>query len=268
MAPAFGHDRALRLGEDAGGPGETVRDALEGPAGRTAPDRAGAALFHQVGDPARGRVARGAVGEPERSVGGEGERGDAGDAVGERRVGARLAQPAVVGRDGEAAVGGDREGGDLGGERGEERAVEGEDAGAGGADHAAVEKGEVVGGGEAREHRGVVEGGVRPQRAVERRDGDRLAAEEVEDGVEDHGRRQGSGVAVPPRPCARTACACLPPGQAHPAVRPGGTVGRIAATLAGWSARPGCAGRRQARAVLIAAGVVQEGRAGDHRRPQ
>lgn len=174
-------------------PGEILCHLVEGLSlGAAHPDRAGGAPLHQIGGPVRGRVLGRAVRQPQRAIGGKGKAGDRAHLgqqvlrhpVNQQHASFQRHRKLALGRDGERG----------------HRCVEAlEEHGLGarheaveriarGGDEVATEHGEVVGFGKPRQHRRLVECGIRPERAVHRRDRHRLAAKQVEDRIEDHAR--------------------------------------------------------------------------------
>ena len=188
-----------RVEQKAVGPGQRARKAgLLTAREIDPPHRAAGVLCHEVDYPVRRTMVRGAVAD-EQGVGvGPCERGRAADPLGRRQgttvVGAAPHDDApVVEPRGQSAIG---RGGECGKRRVEAsellrsaalRGRESQDLRAARKEDAAAVEDEIVGRLGLERHLRLVERRVRSERAVHGRDGDGLAAQIVEDGLEPHG---------------------------------------------------------------------------------
>jgi len=192
VPPAFAHHDACAVQENPERKGEPRCDFAPSAAPRrSGPKRPGFSLQHQVRRPfARPTLGR-AVGGIEGAVGREGDGRDADERTWQFHFPAVEVEPAGFQCDREFTV-------RRYGER-RHRRVEGGDrlrpamrrngnhGVAAARQQSPVQFDQIVRGGEPAGERRVVELRVRAKRAVHRRNGHRLAAEEIEEGIEDHG---------------------------------------------------------------------------------
>ena len=186
MAPAFADDQTLVCGIDGNtiGEGEATREfaSITG-LHVDLPQRARGVAVHEVAHPLAWPEVVGAIGDVEFAAI-EGQRGDTVEA---RDYPAADLQAAVVKADGECAVIRDSDCRDIrrAGFQNGMVVANPADFAVAGIDGRAVQHGEVVGRQCGGDDLAVIEGGVGPERAIHRRNGDGLAAEQVEDSIEE-----------------------------------------------------------------------------------